>query len=228
MSFCTWIIRSERTRRCADSSSVKPRSRNTLPVEGVTLTLGSSGRFLAMLASSPSHQGAIPALGQVQVAFQGLRSSLLERMQHVDRLRKRRNVEDPVFKPRSNPDFAHARTDSQHRFPVVGFEPLLNPAKLKSGSSPSWTWEPPQVRPRRTKPEEALVRHAQVCKYSYTLSTIAGGRITTASSRPAARLRSERRARIERCAPPAAEAGRWADLMRNHQERPGGCGDDEA
>jgi hypothetical protein len=49
---------------------------------------------------------------------------------------------------------------------------------------PSWAWEPPQVRPRRTEPEEALVRHAPVCKYSYTLSTRAGGRMTTARSRP--------------------------------------------
>src|SRR5882724_674390 len=137
MSFCTWIIRSDRTRRCADSSSVKPRSRNTFPVEGVTLTLGSSGRFLVMLASSPSHQGAISALGQVQIAVQGLRASLLERMQHIDSLRKRRNIEDPVFKP------------------------LLNPAKLKSGGSTGWAGEPPQIRPRRTKPEEAFVRHAQ-------------------------------------------------------------------
>src|SRR5580765_7978985 len=161
MSFCTWIIRSDRTRRCADSSSVRPRSRNTFPVEGVTLTLGSSGRFLAMLTSSPSHQGAIPALGQVQVAFQGLRASLLERMQHVDTVCKRRNIEDPVFKPCSNPDFAYARPNRQHRLPVVGFKPLLSPTKLKSGGSPSWARKPPQVRPRRTKPEEALGRHAR-------------------------------------------------------------------
>src|SRR2546422_10870460 len=37
MSFWTWIIRSARTRRCSASSRRKPRSRNTLPVEGVTL-----------------------------------------------------------------------------------------------------------------------------------------------------------------------------------------------
>ena len=41
----------------------------------------------------------------------------------------------------------------------------------------------------------------------------ASGGPTTACSRPSARLRADHRARSGRCAPPAAEAWRWADEM---------------
>ena len=38
ISLWTWIIRSARTRRCSASSRRNPKSRNTLPVDGVTLS----------------------------------------------------------------------------------------------------------------------------------------------------------------------------------------------
>jgi len=44
-------------------------------------------------------------------------------------------------------------------------------------------------------------------------SQVNPGRPTTACSRPAARLRGGPRARWHGCAPPAAEAERWADMV---------------
>lgn len=62
-AFCTAIIKSERIKRCSASSRENPRSRNTLPLEGVIFN-----RVLrAMAASSLGQQGLKPATGDADV-----------------------------------------------------------------------------------------------------------------------------------------------------------------
>src|SRR5437667_7233931 len=104
--------------RCSASSSEKPRSRNTLPLDGVTFSL-----LLAGIGPSPVHERAQAFLGELEIVLRRLPRALLEGVQHIHGFGKRRHVEDAVFQARMNPDLADARADRRHRFPVVRIEP---------------------------------------------------------------------------------------------------------
>src|SRR3990172_7399897 len=88
ISLWSWIIKSDRTFRCAASLGGKPRSRNTLPLDRVTLSF---------IVNLPSHGLVGPAFlkesaqafsGQFQMALGSLPRALLECMQNVDALRE--------------------------------------------------------------------------------------------------------------------------------------------
>src|SRR6266852_3875635 len=117
--------------RCSASSSEKPRSRNTLPLDGVTFSL-----LLAGIGPSPVHERAQAILGELQIVFRRLPRALLEGVQHIDGFGKRRDVEDAVFQARMNPDLADAGADRGHRFPVIRIETLLDAAQLEARVPP--------------------------------------------------------------------------------------------
>src|SRR5213592_5252964 len=98
--------------RCSDSSSEKPRSRNTLPLDGVTFSL-----FFAGIGPSPVHERAQAILGELQTVCRRLPRALLEGVQHIHGFGKRGDVEDAVFQSRMDPDLANAASDRGHRFP---------------------------------------------------------------------------------------------------------------
>src|SRR6266446_3330807 len=132
MIFWTSIIRSARMRRCSASSRRNPRSRNTLPVEGVILSL--LGILSSRQASHAalSNQGAEPLPGQLHIAARRLPRALFERMQHIDGLRKLGDVQHSVLEGRVNADFTDTGPDGRHGFPVQGIEPLLDTPKLNT------------------------------------------------------------------------------------------------
>jgi hypothetical protein len=95
-------------------------------------------------------------------------------MQHVDAVGERRNIEHPMFKPRPDSNLPDGGCDGSHRLPVVGLQALLNSTQLKAGDSPGEARELPQVAAGRAKPDNPLVGHAVLCKYSYIMSTMVG------------------------------------------------------
>src|SRR5438552_17597907 len=59
--------------RCSASSLEKPRSRNTLPLDGVTFSL-----LFAGIGPSPVHERWQAILGELQIVFRRLSRALLE------------------------------------------------------------------------------------------------------------------------------------------------------
>src|SRR5439155_18194335 len=100
--------------RCSASSLEKPRSRNTLPLDGVTFSL-----LFAGIGPSPVHERAQAILRELQIVFRRLSRALLEGVQHIHGFGKRGDVEDAVFQAGMDPDLANAGADRGHRFPVV-------------------------------------------------------------------------------------------------------------
>src|SRR5438105_14266000 len=125
-------MRSARTRRCSASSRRKPRSRNTLPVEGVTLSFMVHLTSCQVAGSAKRDQCLIPLPGELQVVLRRFLRPLLEGMEHVDCLRKLGDVAHPVFQRGMNPDLTNPRPNARHRFPVERFQPLLNLTELKA------------------------------------------------------------------------------------------------
>jgi hypothetical protein len=95
-------------------------------------------------------------------------------MQHIDAFGERRDIEDSMLAPGSDPNLSNTRPHGSHRFPVVRLQTLLNSTQLEAGDPPGETWECPDIRTGRPKPEDPLVGHASLCKYSYIMSTMAG------------------------------------------------------
>src|ERR1700687_4471198 len=98
--------------RCSASSSEKPRSRNTLPLDGVTFSL-----LFAGIGPSPVHERSQSLLRELQVLFRRLPRALLEGVQDIHGLGKRGDVEHAMFQARMNPDLADAGADRTHRLP---------------------------------------------------------------------------------------------------------------
>src|SRR5260221_14254292 len=78
--------------RCSASSLEKPRSRNTLPLDGVTFSL-----LFAGIGPSPVHERAQAILGELQIVFRRLSRALLEGVEDIHGFGKRGDVEHPVF-----------------------------------------------------------------------------------------------------------------------------------
>src|SRR5436190_19143247 len=92
--------------RCSASSSEEPRSRNTLPLDGVTFSL-----LFAGIGPSPVHERVQAILGELQIVFRRLSRALLEGVEDIHGFGKRGDVEHPVFQARMNPDLPDARTN---------------------------------------------------------------------------------------------------------------------
>src|SRR5438105_6624252 len=146
--------------RCSASSSEKPRSRNTLPLDGVTFSLRFAG-----IGPSPVHERAQAILGELQIVFRRLPRALLEGVQHIHGFGKRRDVEDAVFQARMNPDLADAGADRGHRFPVVRIEALLYAPEFETRIPPRIGGEGPEGGQGATEPRDGLVRHVSIYKF---------------------------------------------------------------
>src|SRR4030088_3350647 len=85
--------------RCSASSLEKPRSRNTLPLDGVTFSL-----LFAGIGPSPVHERAQAILGELQIVLRRLSRALLAGVEDIHGFGKRGDVEHPVFQARMNPD----------------------------------------------------------------------------------------------------------------------------
>src|SRR6266850_1998814 len=156
MIFWTSIMRSARTRRCSASSRRKPRSRNTLPVEGVILsfldTLPSCQDSYAALAD----QGSKPLAGQFHVTGGRLPGALLERVQHIDGLREFGDVQHAVLQGRVNSNLTGTGPDGRHRLPIHGVQALLDTSQLNAGQFPGVPRESTHIVSRGTEPLERL------------------------------------------------------------------------
>jgi len=72
---------------------------------------------------------------------------LLERVQNVDTLGSRRQIEHAVRATDPNPDFSNAWSDYGHGLPVVRFQALLNASELKAGQTPDQAREGTKITP---------------------------------------------------------------------------------
>src|SRR6266852_1025528 len=148
--------------RCSASSSEKPRSRNTLPLDGVTFSL-----LLARIGPSPVHEPAQAILGELQIVFRRLPRALLEGVQHIHGFGKRGDVEHAVFQARMNPDLADAGADRRHRFPVVRIETLLHPPEFEARIPSRIGGEGAEGGQGAAEPRDGLIRHASIYKFLY-------------------------------------------------------------
>src|SRR2546425_5893239 len=152
MIFCASIIRSARTRRCSASSRRNPKSRNTLPVDGVTLSFLVNSPSHQSLHASLSDQSPEPLSGQLHVATPRLSCALFERVQHIDGLPEFGNVQYPMLKGCVNPNFTDTRSDRRHGLPVEGVETLLDTPKLHTGKTPGVPRKRAHIAARGTEP----------------------------------------------------------------------------
>ncbi len=171
ISFWTWIIRSARTSRCSASSRRNPKSRNTFPVEGVTLS------FMVNLSSrqtpraSMRCQGSESLPGYFHVASRRLPGPFLKRVQYINGFCKLGHVQDAMFQRRVDPDFPYPRSDDRHRLPIERGQALLHTPELESCQSPGVVWKSPDVAARRSEPLKQLLRHGTIYEFRYTLSS---------------------------------------------------------
>src|ERR1700686_351222 len=121
------MSKSARTERCAASSRENPRSRKTLPLDGVTLTVP----FLFMLPHL--HQGSESLASNLPMRGFCLARLLLERMKHVDRFLECRNVKHPVCAFGMNSNLANSPGNRRNRLPGVRIDAFLSPPELKAG-----------------------------------------------------------------------------------------------
>src|SRR5713101_7242167 len=148
--------------RCSASSLEKPRSRNTLPLDGVTFSL-----LFAGIGPSPVHERAQAILGELQIVSRRFPRALLEGVQDIHGFGKRRDVEDAVFQARMDPDLADAGADRGHRFPVVRIEALLHAPDLEARIPPRIGGEGPEGGQGAAEPRDRLIRHGLIYKLLY-------------------------------------------------------------
>ncbi len=167
MAFWTLIMRSARTRRCSASSSENPRSRNTLPLDAVTLD------FITHLSSrrpalSDHHPKAMPR--KFHVSRGRLARALFEGVKHVYALGELGDIQDAMFEPGVNSYLPSARPHGRHWPPVVRIEPALDTPQLIAGDGADRLREPPEVVPRAADPLQRLVHHRLIYKSLHSLS----------------------------------------------------------
>jgi hypothetical protein len=169
MAFWTLIMRSERTLRCSASSAENPRSRNTLPLEAVTLAFI---RHLSFPRCALRDHDRQAMLRKVQVHLGRLARTLLEGVQNVNTVSEPGDIKDAMLESGMNPYLPHARSHRRHRLPVVRIEPALDPPQLKAGDNAGAVGKPPKVVPRATHPLRRLVHHGLVYKFLHARSTV--------------------------------------------------------
>ncbi len=133
--------------RCAASSRRNPTSRNTLPVDTVTL----SGFATLTSPRAPElpvpGQRPIPLPSELHIALRCFPAPFLEGTQNVYGLCELRDVQDSVLERCVDADLPNARSDRAHRFPVRRGESLLHTPKLKPSESSGVTREGANVGP---------------------------------------------------------------------------------
>jgi len=131
MSFWTVIKRSARTKRCSASSRRNPRSRNTLPVEGVIL--GFIGHLPSRLVvlPAPSQKRRVPLTSHTNIATRCLPRPFFKTMKHIDCFGEFRQIQYPVLRGTMDPNLPDPGPDHRHRLPIRRLQPILNSAQLE-------------------------------------------------------------------------------------------------
>jgi hypothetical protein len=91
--------------------------------------------------------------------------SLFERVQDVDALVERRDVEDAMCHASVNANLSDARAHPRHGLPVVGFESPLYSSELKPCHPSGIRRERPEIVTRTPEPQQGLVGHGLIYKY---------------------------------------------------------------
>src|SRR5258706_377800 len=113
------MSRSARTFRCSASCRPNPTSRNTFPVDGVTLSFMAS-LFPPLRPCGLQQSHSTP--GDFEVAASRLLRSLLEGVKNVHGVLEPGYVEHSMRKLRSNPNLSHAEAQRRDRLPIVGVQ----------------------------------------------------------------------------------------------------------
>src|SRR5436309_8431079 len=141
----TWSIRMERIRRCSASSREKPRSRNTLPLDGTI--------FIFMAGYPSSHQSTTTPVDylaqagprQFNVSPGSPTGLLLKCVEDIDTLRKAGDVNHPMFPTRVHANLLGATSHALERLPIIRDAPLLDQPQLVTGYPSGLGREPFQV-----------------------------------------------------------------------------------
>ncbi len=165
MSFWSWMSKSARIKRCSTSSGGKPRSRNTFPVDAVTLSFALTFRLPAMLASTSQDQGSKSLPGELHFPEGRFSRPLLERVEHVDPLRELGDVKDTMFASCVDSNLLGAWTDARHGLPIIRLHASLQPPQLEAGYPACIGRKRLQGFSNRCDPDERLVRHGGAYKY---------------------------------------------------------------
>jgi len=94
-------------------------------------------------------------------------------MEHVNPLTEFRDVEHPVFDACVNANLEDSWPNARHRFPIVGFQPLLDEVQEVSCKASSIIRKRPDVVERGSDPKDGFFRREAAYKYLYILSTVA-------------------------------------------------------
>src|SRR5208337_5507642 len=74
----------------------------------------------------------VPAPGQFNIMSARFPGLLLKRMEHIDRVPNRSDVDYPPLPQHADADFPYPRTDRLHWFPVPRLKAVLDRAKLET------------------------------------------------------------------------------------------------
>src|SRR5262245_29133872 len=110
MSFWTWIMRSARTNRCSASSRRNPTSRNTFPVDAVTLSCLPTLASPQTLELPLSDQLSVPLSREIDIVLRRFPAPLLESVQDVDCFPELCDVQDAVLQSGVDADLPNARS----------------------------------------------------------------------------------------------------------------------
>ena len=103
---------------------------------------------------------------QFDVESRGLPGSLLECMKHVNSFLVARDVNDPMFELRVDPDLADSDTDRRHRLAVVRLQPKLEASELKPRDATRIGGKSRDRLPRAPEPNDGLIgrrEHTTCC-----------------------------------------------------------------
>jgi hypothetical protein len=100
-----------------------------------------------------------PMSSEVQVPFRCFPGSLLKRVDHVNSLYKFSNIENTMFGSGVDPNLLNTWSHAAHRFPIVGFKPLLDPPQLEPRNALCVGRKSFEIVPGRSEPKQRLVGH---------------------------------------------------------------------
>ena len=124
------------------------------------------------LPGPPQRQQLVePLPSEIHISWGCPPSTLLERVEHVHSFGKLGDIQDSMLQCRVHTDFADAGSDGRYGFPITRLQTLLDPPELEACESPGISWERSHFVPRGGDPLKRLIRHSELYKYQYILST---------------------------------------------------------
>jgi hypothetical protein len=94
--------------------------------------------------------------GNCNVSLWRLPGFFRRRMQHIDGFGKFGDIEDAMGRSDIYPNFIHSETDSRHRLPISGIQPLLDPTQFVADSGAGVRRKIPYDRETVRKPNDGL------------------------------------------------------------------------